>query len=502
MSSSLTSSTSSVADAEALFRRLLPSHDSTYALKVDYKDTFGKRFSFHFNVLDWALTVPSVGLEFDLNKTEMNNRSLLLFGKWNPKTKHTHQPRVRLDVMAARIEFRKYWRTGSVGKSMDHAYQPLNLKRGLKVQRYVKHYDDLLQREVTDTVEYYASENDSLLDLAYNGDPNASWGYNMYHKFRRNVSSSRTLRHPRNWRAYYLGAYASVDDYNICLRKKGRDGRGVSVGMTLGWSIPLLTRRFPREGGLDLDLGALVGVRAEKYDAYRYQTDTKSYVPDVARSKTSWTLSSNPLQELRVSLVYRFRSISRKVSLKLIDEYEKKWVRPYEERRDSRILQMRVRKDSLQALRRERALQERLANDSAAWANDWHKRRLANALLLNPDTVFVGVDDTLYHKVMEGRDFRTMSKRELKAYKDSVARAEKLLLKQQRQAAKQLKKQTKRRRKNTIMESQNESATSPLSYLPQWGMGASVPRREGSGASGMSPLMLTVWLHGKGGQYV
>ncbi len=393
-------------ETEQLFNSLVPHHDSTFTLKAVQKDSFGKRFSLHFNLLDWATTVPSLGVEFDLNKTQKNNRTILLFGKYKPSMTHSHTPQIVFDVTSARVEFRKYWRTGGIGRGrVNHEYEKIRLSRP-KLRHRTEYLVDQFDTIPT-TVDYYATHEDSLLAERYNGDPNRSWFYNRYMQFRRNVTSSRTLRTPRNWRAYYLGAYVGADKWDICFNKKGKSGKGVSLGMTLGWTIPVLTRRFPNEGGLDFDLGLLVGAKAVKYDAYRFGYDAENkavHMPQPDESKTSWTLVKYPvIHEARIALVYRFRSISKKVSLSLVDDYETKWVEPYE---SGRAQAERERTDAISD-RNTLALQQKreaaAAADSTTFWNSWHVRRLANALLLNPDTVFTGADKVLYQKLIASK---------------------------------------------------------------------------------------------------
>lgn len=387
-------------EAELLFRSLMPHRDSTYVKQSTPKDSFWKRFSFHFNMLEWALTLPGVGVEFDLNATEKNNRSVLLFGKFNPKTSHNYTPQIVFDVAAARVEFRKYWRTGGIGKGrVNHRYEKINLHRPKTLQRteyIVDNFDS-----IPNVVEYYANHADSMLAEQYTGDPNRSWLYNRYHQFRRNVTSTRTLRSPRNWRAYYLGAYAGVEKWDLCFNKKGKRGSGVYVGATMGWSIPLLTRRFPKEGGLDLDLGALVGIKAVKYDAYKFVSSDADYMMLPAQSKSSWSIVKWPvLQELHIGLAYRFRSISRKVSLSIVDDYEKRWVEPFDQQREQT---QRAKEDAANDRRMHDLQQHReaiVAADSTAFWNNWHERRLVNALKVNPDTVFTGMDQMLFQKLL------------------------------------------------------------------------------------------------------
>lgn len=421
-------------EAEDLFVKLMPKKDSSFikVLEAAHRDKFGKRFSLHFNMLEWALTLPNMGIEFDLKPSDKNNRSILLYGKLNPKLKHNYNPEMVFNEMGARVEFRKYWRTGSVGAKKDYQYKRIHLKtpKGYQPDTATYQIENLL-REIrleekrheyeakgldykpskSDTLAvgkeaYQFTHQDSMLINEYNGNPYRSWLYNRYHQFRRNVTSGRTLRHPRDWRAYYLGAYAAVDKWNICFNKQGKQGLGASLGMSLGWSIPMLTRKFPNEGGLDLELGALIGPRVLKYDAYKYVTESACYEYDAAKSKPTWHISMNPIQEVRISFVYRFRSISHKVSRSIIDDYEEKWIKPFNETIRNRAFELRDSLYILQARRSGEVTRAAELKDSASYADWWHKRRLENAKKINPDTVFTGLNDTLYNRLFKGIDLR------------------------------------------------------------------------------------------------
>lgn len=472
-------------EAEELFRSLIPKRDSTYLKMGMHKDNFAKRFSLHFNMLEWALTLPNMGIEFDLNSTEKNNRSILLYGKFNGKMRHNYNPQFVFNDLGGRVEFRKYWRTGAVGNAKNHKneYVRINLKypNGLlpdtfsiaikKQKSLLKDYDkkkgqvieeDTIAKKTTnaDTKQKtrVLSYQDSLLIKQYNGDPYRGWLYNHYHKFRRNVTSGRTLRSPRDWRAYYLGAYAGIDKWNICFDKKGKQGIGASLGMSLGWSIPLLTRQFPSEGGLDLELGALIGPRVLKYDAYNYVTESACYEYDAHHSKNTWTISKNPLQEVRISFVYRFRSVRNKVSRSIIDDYQTKWVDPFNDSITSRRMALTIELDSLkqkiEIAKGESAI-FKIEQENLSFKDNWDKRRLENARRINPDTVFVGVDDSLYQVLFKPVSENTTKKKGQNKNKKNNS-IEKKLSESDIQAAEDKKKETGKSRKSKKKQKDDE----------------------------------------------
>jgi len=426
---------------EDFFGSYVHKKDTAFSNQVYIWDTFGKRFSLHANVFEWAITVPNIGVEFDLDETKMNNRSILLFGKYNPNTKHDIKPRFVFNLGAVRAEFRKYWRTGKVSYNYYHSdYELLHIVK-----------PDTLFREVTTVNEFgqeeyhwepYFSPKDSLKIGTYNGDSYRHMMYNRYHNIRRLISG-RTINNARNWRAYYAGAFLGYDRYSYCWGKHGEQGHILAVGATAGWSIPLIASSYPHEGGLDLDLGVNVGLPFAKWEGYKYvDKDVADYGIEGTRdpyyqavaSKSSSKWKVNPkyiLQDIHISLVYRFRSIGKKVSLDIVDEYEEKEIQKFRDRANSleeainRSLQESLnRMDSLAIVDKNRA-------DSAEWADYNTKRRLEAMLEMDPDTTqFHGRDSVDYIRLILGRDtteYRKIKEAQVrearqlaKAYEDSV----------------------------------------------------------------------------------
>mgnify|MGYP007069839969 CR=1 FL=1 len=282
-------------ELQAYFLSLLPDRDTTYTAieREGHKDTFLKRFSLHTNLLGWALLLPNLAVEVDFKQTPRNHYSIMLHGMLNGKNTNTFGTSFIFNARSIRVEGRKYWRTGKRGKAGYHT-------------EYVK----LRSRRDSDE---------------FNGDPYRGWFYNTYYRVRRNVFSGRTVSKARDWRAYYLGVFAGVDDWNIAFGGKGRQGEGVFAGISAGWSVPIFPQQFPKEGSLDLELGINVGVKAVRYDAYTREDDTGHYVYDAANSQTGWKICPYPVvQDIHVSLVWRMRGIKNKVDASLIDDYEKK----------------------------------------------------------------------------------------------------------------------------------------------------------------------------------
>lgn len=68
------------------------------------------RWSLKVNAVDLLLTVPNLGIEFDLKNTKYSKSSLSLSVLYNPDEYHTYKPYNVLNVLELRPEFRHYCR--------------------------------------------------------------------------------------------------------------------------------------------------------------------------------------------------------------------------------------------------------------------------------------------------------------------------------------------------------------------------------------------------------
>ena len=72
---------------------------------------FWDRWSLKTNALEWLITVPNVGMECDLVRTEFKKMSLSLTARYNWNTYHKLAPATVFDMFDLRPEFRYYFRT-------------------------------------------------------------------------------------------------------------------------------------------------------------------------------------------------------------------------------------------------------------------------------------------------------------------------------------------------------------------------------------------------------
>lgn len=464
-------------EARALFDKYVQKPDTARQAYVEkYKrDKFIKRISFHTNVIDWVTLVPNIGIEVDLKQSPRNNYSIALFGKFNGNS--THEKFI-YNVNAIRVEGRKYWRTGKFGKNntyhanyekivtdkastyfnadtlAGYSYYNDGLGRKAKAEGVtVNEYGNPIKsvREYADTLDF---AEDSL---GVKNNKFRAWLYNTYHKVRRNYTSARTLDNPRNWRAYYLGLWAGIDNWSISLTGKGKQGKGIGAGVVAGYTLPLLPQKFPREGSLDLDLGLAVGLKAVKYDAYAYEEHTQHYVHDRQNSQLSWTIVPYPvIQDLHVSLVWRFRGIKHKVDRSLIDDFDK-WVKEYDDRSvaEKKYGDVKAKRDEiLKAME----LRSGFKSDSASFWDTFHKRRLEAAVRIKPDTVFTGKDHQEYLRLIKGisidkqekylKEQKKLQEKAADAHADSLKRATKEAERLAKIAAKEAK--ARKKKKDTV----------------------------------------------------
>lgn len=401
-------------EARALFERYIQKKDTAQVAFIQkYKrDKFIKRLSFHTNAVDWVTLVPNIGLEVDLKQSPRTNYSVSIFGKFNGRSTHG---KLIYNVNAVRVEGRKYWRTGKFGK--DKYYGDMVKILSDKTSIYYNadslaghsYYNDGLGAKAKELgITGITSLRGDTLDFADDSlgvkrNNFRKWLYNTYYKFRRNVTSGRTLDNPRNWRAYYLGLWAGIDNWSISLTGNGKQGKGVGAGVVAGYTLPLLPQKYPKEGSLDLDLGLAVGWKAVKYNAYRYEEETQHYVHDVAASQPSWKIVPYPIiQDIHVSLVWRFRGIKSKVDMSLVDDFYNKQVAKYEDKKTAsytKYLNVQSQRENIiKAIESRRGV---MADSTSFWDN-FHRRRFEAAKRINPDTVFNAKDMEEYLRIVHG----------------------------------------------------------------------------------------------------
>lgn len=250
--------------------------------------SFKDRWGFKTNAIDWLLTVPNVGVEFDLGNTIRNKHTIGANLKWNWNTSQKYKPSIVFNLFDARIEWRQYFRTR-------RRYTNTTMKDGF--MKYL---------------------NDNIL--------------------------TTKRKNPRDWRAYYWGIYANAASYNFKLGKQGIQGNSYGAGVSLGYTAPLYGYR---NNYVDLEIGGSVGLAYAKYDVYEHDAESDCY-PRIADKCKGGHLVPFPLiTDLRVAFVYRFVSVKDKYKQSVTRRFE-----IWDEKRtklNAAINEMRMRIDSISA---------------------------------------------------------------------------------------------------------------------------------------------------------
>ena len=249
---------------------------------------FGKRFSFHTNVIDWCIAMPNVGVEWDFSGKRTSRFSIGVHAKYRPATWNKVSPRFVFNTVQVRGEIRKYWRT--------FVHAPIK-------RDYIKTLD------INDTVETVRTFHGDSTNVKYEVVSQGRKKTSFFSYFIRRYLSGVQTKRARNWRAYYIGLYAEYDKFTYHIKDLGRQGSGAGFGITLGYTLPLYPMK--KGGSIDLDLGFSVGARMQTYDRFAYEEETHCYAYTGTQVRTF--VKHPVLADAHVSFVYRFNSIANKV---------------------------------------------------------------------------------------------------------------------------------------------------------------------------------------------
>ena len=266
--------------------------------KVENQELTSKqRWGFKTNAVDWLLTIPNIGIEYDLGKDTRSKHTLNANLKWNWNTSHKYLPASVFNIFDARMEWRQYFRT--------------------------------------------RQQNGEKITLKKNG----------FKEYLRNRLFTTKRYQPRDYRAYYWGVYANYATYSIKLGKQGKQGSAFGAGLALGYTMPLYgygesddKRRF-----IDLELGGAIGLLYTKYDVFEYDGESNCYPIIEEKCKAGHLVPFPVVTDVRVAFVYRFISVKSKY-LQTIDGKRRFDIKEAKRTAlNEKINLMRVRFDSLQS---------------------------------------------------------------------------------------------------------------------------------------------------------
>lgn len=354
--------------------RELPVPSDSVVHQINWNDrdsivSFGKRFSFHTNVIDWAIAMPNIGVEFDLSGRETSRYSLGIHAKYRPALFNKVAPRFVFNVFQLRGEFRRYWRT-FVYEDYDR------IKERKKYPGKVKTIKDSTQVIIH---KYFMGEvvdgGDSAIVLNTNRFVVDSIKEPFFTYFYRRYLSGAQSSYARNWRAYYVGVYAEIDKFTYNINSNGRQGTGGGFGITAGYTLPL----YPMKNGasIDLDLGISIGARIHEYEKFTYEEETHCYAY-TGRQERSF-VKYPVLADAHVSIVYRFNSIKNKVK-----GCEERFASRFE-RYSDRLIEKGDTLDRV-ATRKSDASIENIKKKNAQRIKDLENARVVKTLISHPQT--------------------------------------------------------------------------------------------------------------------
>lgn len=247
------------------------------------------RFAFRTNALEWMLTIPNAGVEFDLSSSELNRMTLGVTAKYNWNTYHRYAPSSVFNLFDVRPEFRYYYRT---------------------IQRPVYRY------KTRKHIIKAATDEDGAVDSIALGKYEKEW-----EKYNESISDRSfsgwfkdeiwtvERRNPKPKRAQYLGVYADYNSFSLKFGRKGISGLAIGIGASYGYGVPLYEYN---RGAVDMEFGFSVGLQVSKYDVFKHDPNGYYYTKIVPESRNFHLTPFPVISELKVAFVWRPESISGK----------------------------------------------------------------------------------------------------------------------------------------------------------------------------------------------
>ena len=246
--------------------------------------SFAERISFRTNMVDWALLIPNVGVEFDLRSTNWSRWAVGASVRGNWQTQHRQKRGMVYNLVEAKVELRNYWRTKQIGSTWGD-------------NELIRYHSRKWDEESLAQWRQLSEQERNLYDVARDTLRRSS-------AFKRGIDrlfSQRRRKLKRPLAVWYRGVYASYSNYSLLLGSKGRQGDAISAGMVYGMVKPLY--EFKNGNTLDFELGLSGGLVYARYDTYRHSREDDCY-PITKRG--NWHLVPFPmLTDVHAGFVYR-----------------------------------------------------------------------------------------------------------------------------------------------------------------------------------------------------
>ncbi len=238
--------------------------------------SFKDRIAVRSNVVDWVLTTPNIAFDYDIVSTPYDKKTVGLGLKYNWNTSHTYIPKQVYNLFDVRLDYRFYWRQ-----------QP---------------YDN--------RANVYGDWERDWIRSAKGLD-----------KLRARANCFRAVEKPKTHISLFVGPYLSFSSFSVKLSAAddalGRQGIAFGAGLTAGVALPLYG--YENGSALDLEFGGSLGWHFASYDFYAADVEHNEYPLQGHRNRFVYYPF---VSDVRVSLVYRFRTISKQhteINYDLID---------------------------------------------------------------------------------------------------------------------------------------------------------------------------------------
>lgn len=221
---------------------------------VPFKDMW----SIRTNALEWLLTIPNIGVEFDLSNSIYNRNTIGVNLRYNWNTTHNYTTPMVFNVFEVRPEYRRYWRINdklSFGNWFNETFSP---------------------KDKSSSDESGRKKN------------------NFWNK---------------TWRAYYIGGYANAGTYSFKFGKEGHQGQMYGAGLIAGYVLPLYQYD---KSAIDIEFGVALGFAATSYKAFGHNANGDYYYEIPSKSREFHVVPYPVVSELKVAFVYRMKSIDDK----------------------------------------------------------------------------------------------------------------------------------------------------------------------------------------------
>ncbi len=239
--------------------------------------SFKDRIAVKTNMVDWLLVAPNVAFDYDVVSTPYDKKSIGFGIKYNWNTTHTYIPKRVYNFLDFRLDYRFHWRQQPYDERMD------NWEVG-------------------------------WLESAKGWD-----------KLKAKMDCFRGSDNPKTHISIYVGPYASLSTFAIKLsaddNSLGRRGVAAGAGLTAGIALPLYG--YPNGTALDLEFGGSLGWHFATYDLFAADVENNRYQDQGHVNKFIYYPF---VSDLRVSLVYRFKSIRKQHTEIDYDLLDRRWV--------------------------------------------------------------------------------------------------------------------------------------------------------------------------------